>query len=81
MKINRLFVCFNSFDLLTDFIEISEDVIFKDEEALKRYIEKRTINRYVILSENDVAHEIYVNKGNVHTKLGTNYIVYPVYIS
>lgn len=81
MKRNRLFVCFNSFDLLTCFIEISEDVIFKDEEALKRYIEKRTIDRYVILSENDVAHEIYVNKGNVDTKLGTNYIVYPVYIS
>lgn len=81
MKRNRLFVCFNSFDLLTYFIDISEDVIFKDEEALKRYIEKRTINRYVILSENDVAHEIYVNKGNVDTKLGTNYIVYPVYIS
>ena len=81
MKRNRLFVCFNSFDLLREFIEISEDVIFKDEEALKRYVEKFTTDRYVILSENDVAHEIYVNKDNVHTKLGTNYIVYPVYIS
>ncbi|MDU4895954.1 MAG: hypothetical protein E6X47_02870 [Haemophilus parainfluenzae] len=81
MKRNRLFVCFNSFDLLREFIEISEDVIFKDEEALKRYVEKFTTDRYVILSENDVAHEIYVNKDNVHTKLGKNYIVYPVYIS
>ncbi|HDR1236504.1 TPA: hypothetical protein QB278_002103 [Pasteurella multocida] len=35
---------------------------------------------YVILSENDVAHEIYVKK-EIDNKIGTNYIVYPVYIS
>ena len=59
---NRVFVCFNSFDLLTDFINISDDIIFRDKESLRRYIESRTKNNYVILSENDVAHEIYVKK-------------------
>lgn len=77
---NRVFVCFNSFDLLTDFIDVSEDIIFRDEESLRRYIESRTKNNYMILSENDVAHEIYVKKG-IDNKLGTSYIVYPVYIS
>ena len=77
---NRVFVCFNSFDLLTDFIDVSEDIIFRDEESLRRYIESRTKNNYIILSENDVAHEIYVKKG-IDNKLGTSYIVYPVYIS
>lgn len=77
---NRVFVCFNSFDLLTDFINISDDIIFRDEESLRRYIESRTKNNYVILSENDVAHEIYVKK-EIDNNIGTNYIVYPVYIS
>ena len=77
---NRVFVCFNSFDLLTDFINISDDIIFRDEESLRRYIESRTKNNYVILSENDVAHKIYVKK-EIDNKIGTNYIVYPVYIS
>lgn len=76
---NRVFVCFDSFDLLTDFIDISDDIIFRDEEALRRYIENRTKDNYVILSENDVAHEIYLKK-EINNKIGTNYIVYPVYM-
>lgn len=79
MKKELIFVCFNSFDLLTDFVEISEEIIFRDKESLKKYIESRTTNDYFILSKDDVAHEIYVKK-EIDNKIGSHYIVYPVHI-
>ena len=74
----RVFICFNDFYLLNDLMTISEDVIFKDMGAVEKFVKNR-IEKFLILSEDDIANEIYVT-GKVDNTIGNSYLVYPVYI-